>query len=126
MNNTLNRKELINMISDLLNDQRIVVGGNKETYKRKYRLKYSKKIIDTIIDALGEAVTIALENGDSIKIYDYIKIAPYFHKETTMNANGFKGINLKTVPAHYTPKLRAGKRLKEACKSLSENVSNNK
>ncbi len=125
MNNIINKKGLIKMISEQLTNQRIVVGGNEKVYKRKYRLKYSKKIIDTIINAFWEAITDAIENGDSVKLYDYVKIEPYLRKETTMNANGFKGINEKTVPAHYTPKFRAGRKLKEACKTLSDNVSGN-
>lgn len=76
MNRTLSRKELIKIISALLNKQRIVIGGNKETYKRKYHLKYSKKIIDTIITAFCEAIVISLKNGDSVRINNYFKIEP--------------------------------------------------
>lgn len=122
MNRILSRKELIEVISALLNSKRIVIGGNKETYKRKYHLKYSKKIIDTIITAFWDAIVISLENGDSVRINNYFKIEPQYRKETTMKANGFKGINTNVVPAHYIAKFRAGAKLKEACKNLTENM----
>ncbi|MBD5117258.1 MAG: HU family DNA-binding protein [Ruminococcaceae bacterium] len=124
MNRILNRKELINIISALLNNKRIVVGGNKETYKRKYHLKYNKKIIDTIITAFCDAIVISLENGDSVRINNYFKIEPYYRKESIMKANGFRDSNIDTnfVPAHYLPKFRAGIKLKEACKKLTEDM----
>lgn len=124
MNRTLSRKELIKIISVLLNNKRIVVGGNKETYKRKYHLKYSKKIIDTIITAFWDAIVISLENGDAVRINNYFKIEPQYRKEAIMKANGFRDTNIDTnfVPAHYIPKFRAGTKLKEACKNLTENM----
>lgn len=126
MNRTLNRKDLIKIVSALLNKQRIVVGGNKETYKRKYHLKYSKKIIDTIITAFGEAIAVSLRNGDTVRINNYFKIEPQYRKETVMKANGFKGINTNVVPAHYVPKFRAGSKLKEACKNLTADMKEQK
>ena len=122
MNRILNRKELINIISALLNNKRIVVGGNKETYKRKYHLKYNKKIIDTIITAFCDAIVISLENGDSVRINNYFKIEPYYRKEAIMKANRFNGMNTNVVPAHYLPKFRAGIKLKEACNKLTEDM----
>lgn len=124
MNRILSRKELIEVISALLNNKRIVIGGNKESYKRKYHLKYSKKIIDTIITAFWEAIVISLENGDSVRINNYFKIEPQYRKGTVMKANGFRDTNINTnfVPAHYIPKFRAGAKLKEACKNLTENM----
>lgn len=112
MNRILSRKELIEVISALLNNKRIVIGGNKESYKKKYHLKYSKKIIDTIITAFWEAIVISLENGDSVRINNYFKIEPQYRKGAVMKVNGF------FVPAHYIPKFRAGAKLKEACKKF--------
>lgn len=124
MNRTINRKELIKTVSALLNKQRIVVGGNKENYKRKYHLKYNQKIIDTIIAALCEAIAITIENGDTIWIKNYFKIEPKYRKDTVMKANGFRNTNINTnfIPAHYIPKFIPGNKIKEACKNLTDNM----
>lgn len=44
MNNVLLKKDIVNKISEKLIDEKIVIGGNKNVYKRKYHLKYTKKL----------------------------------------------------------------------------------
>ena len=112
--------DIVREVSDKLSDERIVVGGNKELYKRKYHLKYTQKIIANVIDAFWEVIAESIENGDTIKLNNYIKIEPKYYKGFTMNANGFKGMNENEVPARYKAKFKMGERLKKACERLSE------
>ncbi len=120
MNRELHKGDIVKKISDKLSNEKIVIGGNKEFYKRKYHLKYTQKIISNVLDSFWEVVADTIEEGDSIKLNSYIKIEPKFYNEITMNANGFKGINENVIPARYKMKFKIGERLKNACKRLSE------
>ena len=120
MDNELHKKDIINKISEKLIDEKIVIGGNKSFYKRKYHLKYTQKIIANVIDAFWDVIAEIIEEGDSIKLYNYIKIEPRYYKAVKLNAKGFPGIKENIVPARYRMKFIMGERLKEACRRLSQ------
>jgi len=120
MDNELHKKDIINKISEKLIDEKIVIGGNKSFYKRKYHLKYTQKIIANVIDAFWDVIAEIIEEGDSIKLYNYIKIEPRYYKAVKLNAKGFPGIKEKIVPARYRMKFIMGERLKGACRRLSQ------
>lgn len=123
MNKILHKNDIVKRISDKLSNEKIVIGGNKESYKRKYHLKYTQKIIANVLDSFWEVVAESIEDGDSVKLNNYIKIEPKYYNEVIMNANGFKGINENVVPARYKIKFKMGERLKKACKQLLEKRS---
>lgn len=125
MNNELHKKEIINKISEKLIDEKIAIGGNGKKYKRKYHLKYTQKIIANVLDAFWDVVTEAVEDGNSIKINNYIKMEPQYYMAVKLNANGFNNITENIVPARYRIRFTMGERLKGACRRLSENKLNN-
>ncbi|MEH2956960.1 HU family DNA-binding protein [Candidatus Merdisoma sp. JLR.KK006] len=120
MDNELHKKDIINKISEKLIDEKIVIGGNKSFYKRKYHLKYTQKIIGNVLDAFWDVIAEVIEDGDSIKLYNYIKIEPRYYKAVKLNAKGFPGIKENVVAARYRMKFIMGERLKEACRRLSQ------
>lgn len=120
MDNELHKKDIINKISEKLIDEKIVIGGNKNFYKRKYHLKYTQKIIGNVLDAFWDVIAEIIEDGDSIKLYNYIKIEPRYYKAVKLNTKGFPGIKENIVPARYRMKFIMGERLKEACRRLSQ------
>lgn len=120
MDNELHKKDIINKISEKLIDEKIVIGGNKSFYKRKYHLKYTQKIIGNVLDAFWDVIAEIIEDGDSVKLYNYIKIEPRYYKAVKLNAKGFPGIKENIVPARYRMKFIMGERLKEACRKLSQ------
>lgn len=124
MDNELHKKDIINKISEKLIDEKIVIGGNKNFYKRKYHLKYTQKIIGNVLDAFWDVIAEIIEDGDSIKLYNYIKIEPGYYKAVKLNAKGFPGIKENIVPARYKMKFIMGERLKEACRRLSQKKCN--
>ena len=63
-----------------------------KSIKRKYHLKYTQKIIANVLDAFWEVVSEAIEDGNSIKINNYIKMEPKYYKAVKLNANGFNNI----------------------------------
>ena len=101
MDNELHKKDIINKISEKLIDEKIVIGGNKSFYKRKYHLKYTQKIIANVIDAFWDVIAEIIEEGDSIKLYNYIKIEPRYYKAVKLNAKGFPGIKENIVEIYY-------------------------
>lgn len=120
MSNQLYKKDIINKISEKLANEKIIIGGNRKAYKRKYHLKYTQKIIAKVLDAFWEVVSDAVEDGDSIRLNNYIKMEPKYYKAVKLNANGFNGITENVVPARYRIKFTMGERLKEACRKLTE------
>lgn len=120
MNNVLHKMDVVNRISEKLIDEKIVIGGNKSFYKRKYHLKYTQKIIANVLDAFWDVVAETIEDGDSIKLYNYIRIEPKYFKSVKLTAKGFNGIRENIVPARYKMKFIMGERLKEACRVLSQ------
>lgn len=124
MNNVLLKKDIVNKISKKLIDEKIVIGGNKNVYKRKYHLKYTQKIIANVIDTFWEVVAESVEDGKTIKLNNYIKMEPRFYKAVKLNAKGFPCIKENIVPARYKMKFTMGERLKEACRRLSKKLNN--
>ena len=126
MNEVLLKKDLVNKVSEKLMDEKIIIGGNGEKYKRKYHLKYTQKIIANVVDAFWEAIAEAVEDGNSVKLNNYVKIEPRYYKAVKLNAKGFPGIKENTVPARYKIKFTMGERLKEACRRLTQKKSDDR
>ena len=120
MSNELHKQDIINRISDKLTNEKIIIGGNGKKYKRKYHLKYTQKIIVNVLNAFWDVVYESIENGDSIKINNYVKMEPKYYKAVKLNANGFNNIKENIVPARYRIRFTMGERLKEACRKLTE------
>lgn len=120
MSNELHKKDIINKIPEKLANEKIIIGGNRKAYKRKYHLKYTQKIIAKVLDAFWEVVADAVEDGDSIRLNNYVKMEPKYYKAVKLNANGFNNITENIVPARYRIKFTMGERLKEACRRLSK------
>ena len=120
MNSELHKKEIVNKISEKLINEKIAIGGNGKKYKRKYHLKYTQKIIANVLDAFWEVIAEAIEDGDSIKINNYVKMEPKYYKAVKLNANGFNNIKENIVPARYRIRFAMGERLKESCRRLSQ------
>lgn len=114
------KRDMVDRVSEKLAGEKITIGGNGEKYKRKYHLKYTQKIIANVLDAFWEAVADAVEEGDSVKLNNYVKIEPRHYKAVKLNAKGFPGIKEDTVPARYKVKFTMGERLKEACRRLTQ------
>ncbi len=117
MNTTLNKNDIVDMVSSKLNKSRIVIGGNKTNYKRKYHLKYSKEIIKTVLDTYHEAMVEAIKNGDAVGIYDYFRLSPKYHRERIIKDN-MRGGTLHMLPPRYTLSFRAFNKLAKACEDL--------
>lgn len=118
MNKTYVTKEIISRVVDRLYQQgeRIEVGGNRHTYKRKYHLKYSQIIVRNVLNAFLEEIAVVLSEGDAVKITGYFRLEPKLYKRWEQK---FKLCEEKqTVPDQYKPKVKLYKRLKDACKSL--------
>ena len=121
MNRTLHKNDIIDMISEKLRGKKIVVGGNKYAYKRKYHLKYGEKIIRKVLDAFLDVITEAITKGNSIQVYRYMTIYPQHYKERTVNM--FDGTSGHISPEHFKVKVKEGKKLKEACRTLMNSIS---
>lgn len=76
MNKELHKNDIVKKISDKLVNEKIVIGGSKELYKRKYHLKYTQKIIANVLDSFWKVVAETIEKGDSIKINDKYRLLP--------------------------------------------------
>lgn len=124
MNDVLLKKDIINRISEKLINEKITIGGNGKKYKRQYHLKYTHKIIANVLDAFWNVVYEAIEDGDAIKINNYIKMEPKYYKAVKLNAKGFNYIKQNIVPARYRVRFTMGERLKEACRRLSQKLNN--
>ncbi len=103
---TISKNELIDRISAKLNKERIIVGGNKHTYKKKYHLKYTEIIIRKVVDAFWSAIADTIADGDRISIQNYMTIYPKYATNANINS--------------YCVKTKAKERLKEACRILNE------
>ena len=120
MNNTLHKNDIVDKVSEKLKTERIEIGGNKYFYKRKYHLMYSEKIIRKVLDAFWSVVAETIEDGDSVKIYNYMTISPKYYKEREVNS--FDGSGKYTSSPRYKIKVSVEGRLKEACKILFNKV----
>lgn len=117
MKESLSKHDITDVVSKILNKERIVIGGNKVNYKKKYHLKYSKEIIKTVLEAYYQALTDAISNGDSVVIYDRFKLSPKYHKERIVRDNT-KGGTLHILHPRYKVSFRAFSKLEKACEDL--------
>ncbi len=118
MNEKIIKPGIVKRVVDNLYETRIVIGGNKEQYKRKYHLKYTQEIVNNVIDAFMDVVIEALENGDTIKLNGYMTIEPKYCAERM--GNNFHTGERVVIPAQYKAKISVGTKLEEACKRLTE------
>lgn len=121
MNQKINKNDLVHRISDKLSDDRIVVGGNKELYKRKYHLSYSHVIIRKVLNAFLDVLVDAIAEGNSVGLDGCIILEPKYYKERKRKAFDCER-EYYITPAGYRLKLRTGVRMKEACKQLTEKM----
>ena len=108
---TITKNELIDRISAKLNKERIVVGGNKHTYKKMYHLKYTEAIISKVVDAFWSVVADTIADGDKISIQNYMTIYPKYATNGNVNS--------------YCVKTKAKENLKEACRILNNKDKKN-
>ncbi|WP_458397375.1 HU family DNA-binding protein [Anaerotignum sp.] len=122
MNQKINKNEIIDRISKKLSDERIVVGG-KKNYKRAYHLRINKWIIGKVLNALLDVLVEVIEEGDSVIFAGYMVLEPRYFKEIRRRANNYSDKEEAVTPAGYRLKIKAGKSMKDACKTLSEKVN---
>lgn len=122
MNQKINKNEIIDRISKKLSDERIVVGG-KKNYKRTYHLNINKWIIGKVLNALLDVLVEVIEEGDSVIFAGYMVLEPRYFKEIRRRANCFGDEKETITPAGYRLKIKAGVRMKDACKTLTEKVN---
>ena len=123
MNQKINKNEIINRISKKLSDERIVVGGGKNNYKRKYHLRITEWIIRKVLNAFLDVLVEVIEEGDSVIFAGYMVLEPRYFKEIRRRANCFGDEKETITPAGYRLKIKAGVRMKDACKNLTEKVN---
>lgn len=117
MNEEIIKPGLVRRIVDKLDDTRIVVGGNKEFYKSLYHLQYTQEIVDNVISAFLGVVEDEVEEGNSIRLNGYLIIKLEFRKER--KARNVYANKDMMIPDRYVLKIKAGKRLKEACERFN-------
>ncbi len=122
MNQKINKNEIIDRISKKLSDERIVVGG-KKNYKRTYNLRINKWIIGKVLNALLDVLVEVIEEGDSVIFAGYMVLEPRYFKEIRRRANNYSDKEEAVTPAGYRLKIKAGVRMKDACKKLTEKVN---
>lgn len=123
MNRNIGKQELIDMVSDKLNEERIVIGGSRKKYKRKYHLKYTKVIITKVIDAFWDVIEDVIENGDRAIVKGYFSIYPKYYGKRQMNF--FDGSKMMAEP-RYKIRTTIGTKLIEACDRLLKKSKENK
>lgn len=79
---------------------------------------YTPKAADDVLTAFFNVITDAIANGDSIVLNGYMTVKPQFRAKS-ISSNGITGEKI-IIPEHYTAKLKAGAKLKEAAKQLTE------
>lgn len=121
MNQKINKNEIIDHISKKLSDERIVVGG-KKNYKRTYHLRINKWIIGKVLNALLDVLVEVIEEGDSVIFAGYMVLEPRYFKEIRRRVSYFGDKKETITPAGYRLKIKAGVRMKDACKKLTEKV----
>ena len=87
--------------------------------------KYTQEDVENIVSAFWNVIYESIENGDSIKINNYVKMEHKYYKAVKLNANGFNNITENIVPARYRIRFTMGERLKEACRRLSQKKCDN-
>lgn len=118
MNQIYGRNEIIHKVVDKLQEEKIVVGGNRHSYKRKYHLKYSIPIVKKVINALLDVLVDVLEEGDSVNFRGYMTIEPRYCKATRARDIN-RNLEIQ-VPPKYKPKVHFGRLMENACKKLTE------
>lgn len=122
MDRKINKTKMIKKITEKLKNTKIVVGGNKELYKRKYHLKYSQEIVNNVLSAFFDCVADALAEGDTISIKGCIKIEPKLFHEMHVK-NELMHVD-KVIPERYKPVIKPGEYLIKACDQLNKKEIN--
>ncbi len=122
MNSTVTKTDLIDKISEKLSNKRFIRGGNTKSWISKYHLNYAKEdVIKPVLNAYLDVLIEAIVNGESVKIYDYFKIEPYYVKEKSLNVFGFNKTHInKRIPSHYKIKFTPGAKMKEALHKIKK------
>lgn len=78
--------------------------------------RVSEELVNIILDALLDTIVEALENGDQIILKGYMTIYPQLYSaKKVRNVADNQEIE---IPERYKPKIKAGIKLKNACKKL--------
>lgn len=118
MNEEIIKPGLVKRTVDNLDDKKIVIGGNKELYKRRYHLQYTQEIVDNVLSALLQTMEEIIEEGNSIRLNGYMTIQPTYYN-SRMARNVYENTEIK-IPARYKLKFKAGTKLVEACKRFND------
>ena len=81
---------------------------------------YTQEDVENVMAAFWDVICDSIEDGDSIKIKNYVKMEPKYYKSVKLNANGFNNIKENIVPERYRVRFTMGEYLKNACRSLTE------
>ncbi len=118
MNTEIIKPELVKRITDNLDNKRIVIGGNKEYYKRKYHLQYTQDIVDNVLSAFMQTIGEVIEEGNTVKLNGYMTIKPTYCKPRVAR-NVYDNTEMK-LPSCYKVRVKVGSKLINACKRFSE------
>lgn len=78
--------------------------------------KVSEELVDRILDALFDTIVEALENGNQITLKGYMTIYPQLYR--SMKVRNVADNEEIEIPERYKPKIKAGVKLRNACKKL--------
>lgn len=118
MNEEIIKPGLARRIVDKLDGTRIVIGGNKEFYKKQYNLQYTQEIVDNVLSAMLKVMEDEIEEGNTILLNGYMTIKPKYKSQR--KARNVYADKEMIIPARYKLELKAGKRLTEACKRFND------
>lgn len=118
MNKQYDIKALYKAVAKKLQEdnEKISFECHKGGYKSIHKKMYSTIIVKTVLRAFFRVITEILSEGDTVRCSGYFKIEPKLYKERKVRNPYEKG--MCDVPAHYTPKIRFYKQMKEACASI--------
>lgn len=79
----------------------------------------SEETVDLVLSAFFDTVIEILQNGDCIKLKGYMTIYPKMYKPKTIHS--VSGNEIIDIPKRYKARIKAGSKLENGCKNLSEN-----
>lgn len=118
MNEEVIRPGLTRRIVSSLEGKRFTIGGNKDYLEKEYVLQYTPEIVDSVLNTLFQVIENEIEIGNTIRLNGYITIKPTYCNSRTAR-NVYENTEME-IPAQYKLKLKAGKKLTEACKRFND------
>lgn len=117
MNEEIIKPGIVKRTVDKLDGTCIVIGGNKEYFKSLYHLQYTQEIVDNVLSAFLQVMEDELGQGNTIRLNGYFTVKPEFRK--SRKARNVYANEDVIIPDRYVLKIKAGKRLKEACERFN-------